>query len=308
MRQRPGRKRRDERIRHPVGDLIEIGRIGHVATIPRKAGPLGVVSPGRIEADDEAVVVNDLKPAADVHGGGRQHLAVLHDRELGGAAADVDIEDALPLGARHRGGAGAVGREHRFHVMAGRGADEIAALFRHDAGDRLGVLAPQGFAGENDGAGVDAGRIDAGGVVGIVDDGAEPGLVDVRLAAVGCKGDARLKQRFARHDEVAAGQVLAETAQIDPRKDHLSTGRSDIDADGHEGDVVGNPDRIFLQRAFVGKIVVVVRKAVVGMREVEAVDVVGEGMAALRFGLVGIRHQERLQISACHSMHYALIH
>ncbi len=126
-----------------------------------------------------------------------------------------------------------------------RGADEIAALLRHDAGDRLGVLAPQGFAGKNDGAGVDPGRVDAGIIVRTVNDGAELGLVDVLLAAIRREGDGRLEQGLARHHEVAAGQILAEAAQIDPRKNHLSTRRANIDADCHQGDVVGNPDRIF---------------------------------------------------------------
>jgi hypothetical protein len=56
---------------------------------------------------------------------------------------------------RERGGAGAVGREHRFHVVAGGGADEFPARLRNDPGDRLGILAPQRFAGEDDGAGID---------------------------------------------------------------------------------------------------------------------------------------------------------
>ncbi len=189
VRQRSGRERDDERIRHPIGDGVEIGRVRHVATVPGKAGAFGVVLPGRVEADDEAIAVDDLEPAADVYGGGRHHLAALHHGELGGAATDVDVENACVFGTRHRGGAGAVGRQHRFHVMARRGAHEIPALFRHDAGNRLGVLAPQRFAGEDDGAGIDIGRIDAGRVVGIVDDGAEFRLIDVLLAAVGREGD-----------------------------------------------------------------------------------------------------------------------
>ena len=75
---------------------------------------------------------------------------------------------------------------------------EIAALFRDDAGDGFGVLAPQRLAGENHSAGIDGGRVDAGGVVGVVDDGAEPRLVDVRLAAVRRERDGRLEQGFAR--------------------------------------------------------------------------------------------------------------
>ena len=39
--------------------------------------------------------------------------------------------------------------------MAGGGADEIAALFGEQPGDRLGVLAAQRFAGEDHHTGVD---------------------------------------------------------------------------------------------------------------------------------------------------------
>ena len=52
-------------------------------------------------------------------------------------------------------GARAVGGEHGFHVMAGGGADELAALLRQHLGDALRVLAPQRLAGEDDRAGVD---------------------------------------------------------------------------------------------------------------------------------------------------------
>ena len=110
---------------------------------------------GRIEPDDLAAVVDHLQPAADVDGRGRDHAAVLDQRELGGAAADVDVEDALALVGRHARGARAVGRQHRLHVMAGGGGDEIAALLGQQAGDRLRVVAPQRLAGEDHHAGVD---------------------------------------------------------------------------------------------------------------------------------------------------------
>ena len=87
-----------------------------------------MVLAGRIEPDDPPVLLDHLQAAADVHGGGRDHAALLDQRELGRAAADVDVEDALVRIVRHARGARAVGREHRLHVVAGGGADEIAAL------------------------------------------------------------------------------------------------------------------------------------------------------------------------------------
>ena len=162
VRHRPHCQRRDQSIGHHVGDFLHVGEIDRIAAIPGKAGALGVMFSRRIEPDDLAVL-DDLQAAADMDGRGRDHLALLDQRELGGAAADVDVEDALVLVAGDARGAGAVGREHRFHVMAGGGGDEFAALLRKDRGDALRVLAPQRLAGENDDAGVDVVGMQIGG-------------------------------------------------------------------------------------------------------------------------------------------------
>ncbi len=143
------------RSRHTVGDLVELGGREHVAARPVEAGLAGVEFSRRIEPHDAADLVDHLQPAADMQRRGRDDVAVLDHAELGGAAADVDVEDALPLVVRHPRGAGAVGGEHRLHVMAGGGGDEIAALLGQQGGDRLGILAPQRLAGEDDHAGVD---------------------------------------------------------------------------------------------------------------------------------------------------------
>ena len=143
-----------------------------------------------------------------MHGRGRDHLAVLDQAELGGAAADVDVEDALVLVAGDARGARAVGRQHRFHVMAGGGGDEFAALLRQDLGDALRVLAAQRLAGEDHHAGVDLVGMQAGGVIGVVDDGAELCVVDALLALVGRQRHRRLEQGLARDDVIAAGQIL----------------------------------------------------------------------------------------------------
>ena len=161
-RQRPHADRGDQRVGHVFGDLVERGGLGAVALVPVKARLRGVVLAGRIEPDDAAVVVDHLQPAADVDGGGRDHAAVLDQRELGGAAADVDVEDALALVGGDARGARAVGRQHRLHVMAGGGADEVAALLGQQAGDRLRVVAPQRLAGQDHHAGVDVLGVERG--------------------------------------------------------------------------------------------------------------------------------------------------
>ena len=158
---RTGDKRGDERIGHGLGHAIERGVVDDVAELPVEARALRMRAPGGIEAHDAAFAIDDQKPPADMDRGGRQHAPAFDERELRRAAADVDIEDAAALLARSQRRTRAVGGEHRFHVMAGGGADEIAARFGEHRGDCLGVLAAERLAGEDHGAGVDVLRLRA---------------------------------------------------------------------------------------------------------------------------------------------------
>ena len=162
--------------------------------------------------------------------------------------------------------------------MAGGGADEIAALLGEQARDRLRVVAPQRLAGEDHHAGVDVLGIDAGVAIGVADDRAQPRVVDALLALIGRQRDRRAEQRLARDHVVAAGQLLAQPAQVHLGEDHLRAGRADVDADAGQRDVVGDPERIVLDRPVVEIVVVVVGVAVVDMRQIGAEPVVGDGV------------------------------
>ena len=59
-------------------------------------------------------------------------------------------------------GAGAIGRHQRFHIMAGRGAHELAAFLGEQIGDGAGIISLQRFAGQDNGAGVDVLRCQLG--------------------------------------------------------------------------------------------------------------------------------------------------
>jgi hypothetical protein len=172
----------------------------------------------------------------------------------------------------------AVGGEHRLHVVAGGRADELAAELGEELADRLGVLAPQRFAGEDHRAGIDVVRMQPGAGVGGVDDRADRALVDAALVEVRRQRNRRLVQRLAVHDEIAALQVLAEAPHVQPREDHLRARRADVDADARQRDVVVDPERVRLGRArrelVVVVIVVVVRILVVTVLEVGAVQMV----------------------------------
>ena len=66
--------------------------------------------------------------AADREGRRAQHGAAIDEGELGGAAADIDMKDALSALARQLHRARAVRGEAAFEHMAGGGADEFPRL------------------------------------------------------------------------------------------------------------------------------------------------------------------------------------
>ena len=101
------------------------------------------------------------QPAADRDRHGGEDLPVLDQRELGGAAADIDIEQRDAVTARHRDRAGAVRRHLAFHVMPGRGADELAGFLREQVGDGARIGALDRLAGQDHGAGIDLVPLDS---------------------------------------------------------------------------------------------------------------------------------------------------
>ena len=143
--------------------------------------------------------------------------ALVDQGELGGAAADVDVEDELAPIVGHPRGPRAVGSQQRLHVVAGRRADELAALVGEKVGDRFRIFPAQCFAGEDDCAAVDLVRMEARTLIGVVDDVAQRAIVDALLALIRRQCDRRLIQRLARHHEVAAGEVLSQAAQVQAR-------------------------------------------------------------------------------------------
>ena len=84
--------------------------------------------------------------------------ALLDQRELGRAAADVDVEQRRAVPRDKRDGAGAVRRQLAFHVVAGRGADELAGFLGEQVGDGARIVPLDRLAGEDDRAAVDIGR------------------------------------------------------------------------------------------------------------------------------------------------------
>ena len=132
---------------------------------------------GRLDAGESVFSSFDHQAAADSDGAGGEDAAVLDQGELGRAAADIDVEQRRVVAARERDGAGAVRRHLAFHVVAGRGADELAGLLREQVGDGARVVALERLAGEDDGAAVDRLGLDPGIGVAAADEARE--IVDV---------------------------------------------------------------------------------------------------------------------------------
>ena len=105
-------------------------------------------------------------------------LAVGADRDLGGAAADVDVHHGRVVADRARHRARAVGGHHGLQVVAGRDRDHLAGLAREQFADRARVAAAHRDAGQDQRAGVDLVGIDLGVLVLLLDEGAERVGVD----------------------------------------------------------------------------------------------------------------------------------
>lgn len=242
------RDRGHERFGHRLGDAIQVCRADHVTHRPREARPSGVVPAGRFEPHDAAFIVHDLQPAADVQRRGLDDTAPVYHGEFRGAAAHVDIEHAAAGVMRDLRGARTVCGEHGLHAVAGRCADQLTRLGRERGDDPLGVAPADGLAGQDDDARLHPCRILPGSCVGVVDDAAESRGVDQLVVQVRGETDRRLVRHDPLDDDVAAGEVLADPAQVKPREGGLGARRADVDTDAAQPHVVLLPDRVALQR------------------------------------------------------------
>ena len=183
--------------------------------------------------------------------------------------------------------------------MASAGGDEVAAFLGNDAGDRLRILTPQRLAGQDNHAGIDLLGRQRRRDIRIVNDRAKSGVVDPFLVLIRCQRHRRLKQRLARDDVIAAGQILGQAAQMYPREDDLRARRADIDSDGGQRNIVLLPQRIVFECAVLVEIVVVIMIGIVGvrMRRLPAVEMIGQGVWRLGFFLFGHR------VASCGGLH-----
>jgi len=126
-------------------------------------------------------------------------------------------------------------------MMAGRRADELAAVLGKQFGNGLCILPSQGFPRQDDHPRIDLVRVQPGLGVGVVDDVGERRLVNTFLVMVRSERDGRLEQGLAGYHAVAAGEIFAQSPQVDAREYDLRARGADVHADAGKRDVVLEP-------------------------------------------------------------------
>src|SRR4029077_15148966 len=101
------------------GDAAPILRRKRLAWRKLDAESLGDGFDRGLDADEAGVVVFDQEAPADRDGAGGEDAALLDQRELRRAAADIDVEQRRVVAARERDGAGAVRCHLAFHMVPG---------------------------------------------------------------------------------------------------------------------------------------------------------------------------------------------
>ena len=194
----------------------------------------GEAPAGFLDASDLSVDVETDQPRADVDSGQIDHLAVGADRDLGGAATDVDIHHGAVVTDRARHRARTVRRHDGLQIVAGRDRDHLAGLAREQFADRACIAAADGDTGQDQRAGVDLVGIGLGVLVLLLDKGAERLGVDGLTGRIGREQDVGLVEGLAGGDHVAAVEPLQHNA----REHEMRSRRADIDTDAENDDLV----------------------------------------------------------------------
>ena len=182
------------------------------------------------------------QPAADRKGAEADDHAAVDQRQLGGAAADVDVQQAGVARLRQRHRAGTVGGEPAFELVAGGGANELAGLLGEQLVDGAGIAALDRLAGEDDGAGIDLILRQSGVAIAAADEGTEFFGIDGAVGQKRRQQDWRAPHDLTADHDKAARQPLRLPLQGDLGKQQMRRRAADIDADRLERNVVLVPD------------------------------------------------------------------
>ena len=231
------------------GDRRRAGARSLRAARPRRASPgrsrcrgrRRRAAPPRRPASRRRVVAGE-KPAAHREGRDAEKHAVVDQRELGGAAADVDMEHAFlalpgkPAPRRRRG------RRARIRACGRRWRRRTCRPRRRTARRSLSHSALDRLAGEDHRATVDVLARKAGVAIALRDEAAERGGIDGAVGQERREHDRRAPHHLAVDGDEAARQALALTLQQHLGEQEVRGRAADVDADGGELDVLLAPD------------------------------------------------------------------
>ncbi len=272
----------DHDVGERIGKAIQIGGVDRLAETELDAERPCHLQGRVLDAGEHAVIAHGDQAAPDRDGAGTPDLAVLDQRELGRAPADVHVEHGSMGLPRHRGRAASMRRQRAFHVVPCRGAHELSRVCGKESGDGLRVAAFRGFAREDDGAAVDVFRREARGAVGVVDEHPQPLGIDGVIGDKRGEQDRRAPEDFATHDHELARQQLRLALQMHPGEHQVRGRAADVDTHRGELDVLGLPDHL-------GESALGVVRPVVEVRRVVVVQAHGRGCRHDRATTGGIR-------------------
>ena len=131
--------RLEQLVGHQPGQGAALVSVSMPPDLQIEAQLLAVAPAGVFDARDFPVGLQADQPRADIDRGNVDHLAVGADRDLRGAAADIDIHHHAFVADRARRRARAIGRHHGFQAVAGAHRDELAGLLGEQVADGAGV-------------------------------------------------------------------------------------------------------------------------------------------------------------------------
>ncbi len=141
--------RLEQAVRHGGRERAGV-LVAELVAEPEPQAELGrETAAGLLQAHDAPALVDAHEPRPDIGRRDGDDLAVGTDRDLRGAAADVDIHHHGFVADRARHGAGPIGRHHGLQAVAGAYRHQLAGLRGKQLADAPRVAAPYRDAGED---------------------------------------------------------------------------------------------------------------------------------------------------------------